>query len=131
MLRVHPNQLIAAPVYCNDVSGSVGAGLELRPQLGDVVVHRARDGELVVAPDVAEQLLAADDFIAMGDQIAQQLELARRERDPPSPPRDETLPQRRDVAEDELVAGGQCQSSRRTCARTRASSSLTLNGLLT
>ena len=73
-------QLVAAAVDGDDVAGVVGLGLELGPQLGDVVVDGAGDRQLVIAPDVAQQLLAADHFVAMRDQIAQQLELAGRQR---------------------------------------------------
>ena len=43
----------------DDVARFVGEGFELGAQLGDVVVDGPRDGELAVAPHVAEKLLAA------------------------------------------------------------------------
>src|SRR5690606_18131927 len=78
---------------------------EVRAQLRDVVVHGAGDRVLVVTPYVAEQLLAAHHLVAVRQQIAEQLELACRERHAPRPAEPETLAQTAcDVPERELLA---------------------------
>ena len=55
------------------------ARLDLLPQPRHVRVDRARERGAVVAPDVIEQRLAADDFVRVVDEVAQDAELARRE----------------------------------------------------
>src|SRR4030095_8992777 len=55
--------------------------------------------------DVAQQLLAADDFVAMREEVAQQLELARRQRDAAPLAKDQPLLQPDDdIAERKLLA---------------------------
>ena len=61
--------------------GLVGRGLDLLPQLGDEVVDRARRRRLLVAPDLVQNLLARDDLARVRHQIAEEIELARREVD--------------------------------------------------
>ena len=64
-------------MHREDESGIVRSGLDVVAKPEDVVVHRARHRQLRVAPHIAEQLLAADDLAAVGDEIAQQLEFMR------------------------------------------------------
>src|SRR5688572_3307567 len=86
-------QLIATTVYRNDVAGVVGFRFELGAKFRDVIVNRAGYRKLVVAPDVAQQLFAAHDFVAMRDQVSEQLELARRKSDAAPLARHEALPE--------------------------------------
>src|SRR3954454_4632584 len=63
-------------------------GFELSPQVGHEDLDRVRDREGVIAPDLVEQLLAADHQSLVAHQVLQQLELALREVDLPVAARD-------------------------------------------
>src|SRR5687768_11532125 len=58
-------QLVPAAVHRHDETRLVGASLELRAELGDVVVDGPSDRELVIAPNIAQELLATDHFVAV------------------------------------------------------------------
>ena len=64
-------QLVAGAVDSDQVAWIVRLRLELHPQLGDVVVDGTRDGQLAIASDIAQQLLAAHHFVAVREQIPQ------------------------------------------------------------
>src|SRR5689334_21951242 len=57
------------------------AGFELSSQVGYEDLDRVRDRERVIAPDLVEQLLAADHQPLVAHQVLEQLELALREVD--------------------------------------------------
>src|SRR4051795_2747319 len=56
-------------------------GLELSSQVGYEDLDRVRDRERVIAPDLVEQLLAADHQPFVAHQVLEQLEFALREVD--------------------------------------------------
>ena len=58
--------------------GFVDVVLELRAQLVDEVVDRARRAVVVEAPDLVEDLVAGEDAPAVLDQVLEQVELAAR-----------------------------------------------------
>ena len=59
----------------------VRGALDLLPQLRDEVVDRARGRRFLVAPDLVEDLLARHDLSGVRDEVAEQIEFARRELD--------------------------------------------------
>src|SRR5262249_53683681 len=73
------DELVPGAVDGQDVARLAAAVADLGPQLRDVRVDRARGRVALVAPDVLEQLLARDGVTLALDEVAQQLELARRE----------------------------------------------------
>src|SRR5215207_97588 len=59
----------------------LATGFELSSEVGHEHFDRVRDGERVVAPDLVEQLLAADHQALVAHQVLQELELALRQID--------------------------------------------------
>ena len=110
--------------------GTLGVLLDLGPQALDVNVDQAGIGRVLVAPHLAEQLLAGEDLPRRASQGDQQLELQRSQSDDR-------------VAALDLVTGdvdvevtgahvlGRPGLVRRKRVETRASSSLDLKGLVT
>ena len=74
-----PSELVAHPVDGEDVLRVPRNRLDFLAQPGDVDVDGARRRHRVVAPDLVEQLLAGQRRAAVLDEVAQQLELARRQ----------------------------------------------------
>src|SRR5678816_1141599 len=72
------DELVPHPVDGHDEARLAPAVADLRPQLRDVRVHGAGRGVALVAPDVLEELVTGDRLPLPLDQVAQQLELARR-----------------------------------------------------
>ena len=64
--------------------GLLGHRLELLAQMADVDVDGARVAVGAVAPDRAQQVVAAVDALAIAHQRVQQLELRERQRDRPA-----------------------------------------------
>src|SRR5262249_59441705 len=75
-------EAVAGAAHGQDQGGLRGIALELLAQVADVHVDCARLAVGRSAPDRLQQLLAAEDAAAMGDQGAQHLELDVGERDP-------------------------------------------------
>ena len=78
-MNTSPRELVAHAVDGEDVLRMARIWLDLLPQPGDVDVDGARRRHRVVAPDFVEQLVARQRGAAVLDEVAQQLELARRE----------------------------------------------------
>ncbi len=74
-------ELVAHPVNGEDVLRVARVGLDLLAQPGHVHVDGARRRHRVVAPHLVEQLLARERRAAVLDEVAQQLELPRRQLD--------------------------------------------------
>ena len=72
---------LAEPMDGVDVSRATRVVFELLSQPCDVDVHGPRRRHRVVAPDFVEQLVARQRRAAMLDEVAEKLELARRELD--------------------------------------------------
>src|SRR5207247_2544378 len=79
--RRSARELVAEAVDGDDVRWRFRVGLDLLPQAGDVDVHGAREWHLVVSPYLGQQLVSRQRRAAMGDEMSQQLELARRQVD--------------------------------------------------
>src|SRR3954466_7165959 len=75
------HELVAGVMDGHEVDRAGRVHLELLPQRQDVRVDRACRGIRVVAPDVAEQLVARQHALRMLREILEQLELLRCERD--------------------------------------------------
>jgi hypothetical protein len=52
---------------------------DLLAQPGDVIINRSSKGEILIAPDRIQQLIASNRFAAMFDEVFQDLEFTRRE----------------------------------------------------
>ena len=74
---------VAEPANRHQVHGLGRVGLHLRPQAVDEVVHDPAVTGVAVAPDVAQQVVAADHPLAGADQLGEQLVLRRAQRDDP------------------------------------------------
>src|ERR1051325_9102155 len=59
-------------------------GVDLLPELCDVIVNRSREQVSGNSPDVVQQLFARHDLTAPLDQVLENLELARRQRQRPA-----------------------------------------------
>src|SRR3954467_12604068 len=75
------DELVAGAVDGEDVLGFVRRSLDLLPGLRHEVVDGARGRRLFVTPALVEDLLAGDDLSGVGDEVAEQVELARGEVD--------------------------------------------------
>jgi hypothetical protein len=72
---------MAGSVDGQNVLGRVRGAFDLLPEFRDEVVDRARGRELLVTPDLVQDLLARDDLSRVLPEVAQQVELARGELD--------------------------------------------------
>src|SRR5215831_1222860 len=57
----------------------IGDGLQFLAQANDVCIHGASGRVVCISPDLVEQMIAAQGFAAMAEEVFQQLELERRE----------------------------------------------------
>src|ERR1044071_1788126 len=71
-------KLVADAMNGDDVVRVAGSVFDLLAELGDVHVNGACERQALVAPDVVEELVAADDLAATLDEVAHDLELAGR-----------------------------------------------------
>src|SRR5262245_30037452 len=72
-----PNELVSNSMNRQDVARISWRHLQFVPELGDVVVHRARQRKHIVAPDLFEQLIAGYDLSFMENQESQCFKFTR------------------------------------------------------
>ena len=111
------------------------SGGQFLAQAPDVDVDGARAAGIAVAPDVGQEHVARQHPVAMPQQILEQQELLRGERDRRGRRRWKEVPhvveRNRPVVQRSAGAGGAARCARRSSARTRATSSFGLNGFAT
>jgi len=73
-------ELVANAIERHDVFRLGRPGFDLLPELCDVIVNRSRKEVSGDSSDVVEQLFARHDMAAPLDQVLENLELARRQR---------------------------------------------------
>ena len=110
--------------------GDRGLGrAELAPEIADVDIDDVGLGIVLVAPNRREDLLAGENAAAMAHQMDEQVELGARQSHLLSGAAHLAGDQvDLDVADAQRCRGGFC-AARRSCARTRAASSASENGL--
>src|SRR5437773_5416423 len=77
--RISAEEFVAETVDGDDEFRRLRVGLELLPQAGDVDVDGARQRHLVVAPYCRQERVARQHGASMLDEVAEQLELTRRQ----------------------------------------------------
>jgi hypothetical protein len=64
-------------MHGDDVLRLGGVLLDLLSQSGDVIINRSSKGEILIAPDFIQQLVARDRFPTPRDEVFQNLEFVR------------------------------------------------------
>ena len=129
--RILAHELIAYTVHGPEMYWVGGVFLQLLAQLQDVVVHRPGGRVVVISPDFVEQFIAGDDSLSILHHEFQRLKFLRRQGDGLAFTDDFHFGEvNGNIAERKLLLTVG-RVLRRNAARTRASSSRGLNGLVT